>query len=194
MASTGHFKRCANSRKHFKRNNSLEMGSLEKYNLRWNAFEANTRKTLKEFRGEAEFLDVTVVAGDGQQVRANKLVLAGGSSFFHKILRENPHPDPLIYLKGVSYEHLISLLDFVYTGETNIAQEDIDQFLDTAKELNVKGLVENETYGEILDEKTKSRSTIAFSQDQVTTKKSFPSSKVAHSRKVFTPHISKSTY
>ena len=44
--------------------------------------------------------------------------LSACSPFFKKLLKVNPHPSPLIYLKGVSYESLQLVLRFMYLGET----------------------------------------------------------------------------
>jgi len=51
---------------------------------------------------------------------------------------------PLIYLRGIKYEDLQSILDFMYFGEVNIAQEKLNSFLAVAEELRVKGLSPNE--------------------------------------------------
>jgi len=114
----------------------------DSYILRWNNFETNAVDSLKKLQGDGEFCDVTL-ACDGNQVESHKVILAGGSSFFQKILSENPHPHPLIYLAGVKYEYLLSVLDFIYTGEANIVAEELDYFLDVAKDLGVKGVIEN---------------------------------------------------
>ena len=39
-------------------------------------------------------------------------------------------------------KELSSLLDFIYDGEVKVAQTDLDQFLQTAADLQVKGLTE----------------------------------------------------
>ena len=46
----------------------------------------------------------------------------------------------LIYLKGISSAELGQVTDFLYNGETFITQEELKQFLETAQELQVKGL------------------------------------------------------
>ena len=47
---------------------------------------------------------------------------------------------PLIYIRGVRFEDLVSILDFIYYGEVNIAQNELTAFLNLAEELQVKGL------------------------------------------------------
>merc|ERR1711936_570824 len=45
---------------------------------------------------------------------------------------------------GVSYSDLVSILDFIYNGEVNVAQEDLNSFLAVAEELQIKGLTNRE--------------------------------------------------
>merc|ERR1712142_99641 len=65
------------------------------------------------------------------------------SPFFRNVLRRNPHQHPLLYLKGVSYNELLSVLNFMYMGEVNVAQEELNSFLSVAEDLRVKGLTQN---------------------------------------------------
>ena len=55
------------------------------------------------------------------------------------ILRRNPHQHPLLYLKGVKHKELVAVLNFMYQGEVNVAQEELNSFLAVAEELKVKG-------------------------------------------------------
>ena len=55
----------------------------------------------------------------------------------------NPHQHPLLYLKGVDFPNLQSVLNFMYHGEVNIAQEELNSFLAVAEDLQVKGLTQN---------------------------------------------------
>jgi BTB/POZ domain len=58
---------------------------------------------------------------------------------FRNVLRRNPHQHPLLYLKGVKYKELTSVLNFMYQGEVNVAQDELNSFLAVAEELKVKG-------------------------------------------------------
>ena len=42
-----------------------------------------------------------------------------------------------IMMRGVTHSQLSGILDFMYFGEANVAQEDLDQFLALAEELQV---------------------------------------------------------
>merc|ERR1712013_651097 len=68
--------------------------------------------------------------------------LSACSPFFRTVLRRNRHEHPLLYLKGVKYADLVSVLNFMYHGEVNVAQEELNSFLAVAEDLKVKGLTQ----------------------------------------------------
>jgi len=115
--------------------------SSEKFCLRWNDFERNISTTLKELRDDKDFFDVTL-ACDDEQIQAHKVILAACSPFFRNILRRNPHQHPLLYMKGVKFTDLQAVLNFMYHGEVNVAQEELNSFLSVAEDLRVKGLTQ----------------------------------------------------
>merc|ERR1719222_888054 len=56
-----------------------------------------------------------------------------------------PEAHPLLYLRGVKFQDLQSVLNFMYHGEVNVAQEELNSFLAVAEELRVKGLTQNQS-------------------------------------------------
>jgi len=116
----------------------------EKFCLRWNDFESNISSAFKELRDDKDFFDVTL-ACDDEQLQAHKVILSACSPFFRNVLRRNPHQHPLLYLKGVKYTDLQSVLNFMYHGEVNVAQEELNSFLAVAEDLRVKGLTQNQS-------------------------------------------------
>jgi len=123
------------------------MGS-EKFCLRWNDFESNISVAFRELRDDKDFFDVTL-ACDDDQIQAHKVILSACSPFFRNILRRNPHPNPLLYLKGVKYTDLQCVLNFMYHGEVNVAQEELNSFLSVAEDLRIKGLTQNQQSGPV---------------------------------------------
>jgi len=123
------------------------MSSSEKFCLRWNDFETNISVAFRELREEKDFFDVTL-ACDDSQIQAHKVILSACSPFFRNVLRRNPHQHPLLYLKGVKYKELLSVLNFMYMGEVNVAQEELNSFLAVAEDLRVKGLTQNNSSSE----------------------------------------------
>ena len=117
------------------------MASSEKFCLKWNDFESNVSGAFREIREERDFFDVTL-ACDDNQMEAHKVIISACSPMFRNILRRNPHQHPLLYLRGVKYKELENVLNFMYQGEVNVAQEDLNTFLSVAEELQVKGLTQ----------------------------------------------------
>eukprot|EP00092_Neocalanus_flemingeri_P039425 GFUD01042927.1.p1 GENE.GFUD01042927.1~~GFUD01042927.1.p1 ORF type:complete len:335 (-),score=76.87 GFUD01042927.1:184-1188(-) len=127
------------------------MGS-EKFCLRWNDFESNISVAFRELRDDKDFFDVTL-ACDDDQIQAHKVILSACSPFFRNILRRNPHQNPLLYLKGVKYTDLQYVLNFMYHGEVNVAQEELNSFLSVAEDLRIKGLTQTQPSGPVNNKK-----------------------------------------
>ena len=113
----------------------------EKLCLQWNDFQDNVKIAFGNLREDNDFADVTLACEDGQQVEAHKVILAASSPFFQKLLGRNKHPHPLIYMRGMKSEDLLAIVDFLYRGEANVFQENLDSFLAIAEELQLKGLM-----------------------------------------------------
>merc|ERR1712129_105852 len=109
--------------------------------LKKNDFQENAISAFGTLREDREFADVTLACEDGQQVEAHKVILASSSPFFQNLLRKNKHPHPLIYMRGLNSEDLVAMIDFLYYGEANVYQENLDSFLAVAEELQLKGLI-----------------------------------------------------
>ena len=122
------------------------MSASEKFCLKWNDFETNISLSFRELREEKDFFDVTLACDDDNQIQAHKVILSACSPFFRNILRRNSHQHPLLYLKGVKYRELLSVLNFMYMGEVSVAQEELNTFLSVAEDLRVKGLTQNKQH------------------------------------------------
>ena len=94
--------------------------------------------------------------GDDQvSIKAHKLVLSTSSSFFEHILRKNHHQHPLLYLSGINSTDLNFVLDYIYQGEVQLFQEQLDSFLNVAQMLKIEGLLsrDDEKVGDTVDKK-----------------------------------------
>jgi len=125
-------------------NMSVVTGTADKFCLKWNDFESNVSTSFRDLREDGDFFDVTL-ACDGNQLEAHKVILSACSPFFRGVLKRNPHSHPLLYLKGVKYEDVLAVLNFMYHGEVNIAQTELNSFLAVAEDLQVKGLTQSAT-------------------------------------------------
>ena len=114
----------------------------EKFCLRWNEFESNLGTALRDLRDNNDFFDLTLACDDAQEIQVHKVILSACSSFFRNILRRLPHHHPLVYLRGIKLTDLQSIVNFIYHGEVNVAQEDLNTFLMLAEDLKIKGLTQ----------------------------------------------------
>ena len=113
----------------------------QKICLAWQDFQENAKITFENLRKDKNFTDVTLVSEDGQQVEAHKMILAASSPFFQQVLERHKHPCPLLYMKGLKSEDLLAVVDFLYSGEANVEEDNLVSFLAIAEELQLKGLM-----------------------------------------------------
>ena len=86
--------------------------------------------------------DVTIVCQDKAKIEAHRIVLCAGSSLFKEFFINNTQTHPILYLKGIKQQELMPLMEFMYFGETTIVQDNINDFLSVARDLEVSGLEE----------------------------------------------------
>jgi len=139
------------------------MGS-NKFCLSWNDYESSLSVAFRDLREEKEFFDVTLACED-EQIEAHKVILSSCSLFFGNILKQNQHSHPLLYLKGVKFRDLKSILDFMYQGKVNVEQDMLDSFLATAQELRVKGLTQSGTQLPLIGQKPSLPDQVSAGQD-----------------------------
>jgi len=113
---------------------------VEKVSLSWTDYQSNIVKKYSALRHEDDLCDVTLASDDQKQVSAHKLVLASCSEYFKNLFKRNKHSNPLVCLQAVTSNDLENVLDYIYNGEVNIHQEQLDTFLDVAQRLGIEGL------------------------------------------------------
>ena len=117
---------------------------MEKFSLKWNDFQITASNSFRLLKQEKDFFDVTLVTEDQKQIQSHKVVLSACSSFFKPILQNNIHSHPLIYLSGINSTNLQFIIDYIYEGEVQLFQEELDSFLDAAQKLQIAGLLTNQ--------------------------------------------------
>ena len=114
----------------------------EKLCLKWNDFQDVLKASVGELKNDTDFSDVTLACED-QSVKAHKVILSACSPFLRRLLTSHPHPQPLVYMRGIRATELTALVDFIYHGEANIFQDQLGYFLTLAEEFELKGLSGN---------------------------------------------------
>ena len=115
----------------------------EKFSLKWTDFEINWKKSLSQLREDNAFTDVTLISDDKVRFSAHKILLSSCSETLNFILKECNHTNSILFLSGVNSVNLKFILDFMYYGEVNLFQEQLESFLESVGKLEVHGLVGN---------------------------------------------------
>merc|ERR1712126_155101 len=126
----------------------------EKFSLKWNDFHQTVSNSFGLLRQEKDFFDVSLITDDEVHLYGHKLVLSACSEFFKSILKKTTNPLPLIYLSGINSRNLQFIIDYIYHGEVEIYQEQLDDFLDVAQKLKVAGLNSNQKQEEEITNET----------------------------------------
>ena len=93
---------------------------------------------MKELMMNEEYADVTLVTEDKKQIKANINVLSACSPVFKDILKKEKNCNQIIYLRGIQFPEMESILQFIYLGEATFYEQRMDEFLAVAKLLEIK--------------------------------------------------------
>ncbi|XP_023247907.1 protein jim lovell-like isoform X1 [Copidosoma floridanum] len=117
------------------------MGSSQQFSLRWNNYLKHITSAFDTLRTDEDLVDVTLSC-EGKRIRAHKMLLSACSTYFRDLFKENPCQHPVIIFRNVKFDDLAALVDFIYQGEVNVVQEQLDSFMTTAELLAVQGLTD----------------------------------------------------
>jgi len=120
---------------------------MEKFSLKWNDFTSKVQKSFRNLRTEDDFFDITLVGDDYKHVTAHKVVLSSCSEYFKGVFSNNKkhfQSHAFICLEGLNHRDLNNVLDYIYQGEVQIHQEELDRFLGIAQRLKLEGLIGGE--------------------------------------------------
>ena len=113
----------------------------DKYTLTWHTYSDHLKDILKELSSDDSFADVTLVTDDKKQIKAHRNILSACSSVFKEILQINSNNShPVIYLRGIQHSEMESILQFIYLGEAKFYEERMNEFLNVAKNLDIREL------------------------------------------------------
>ena len=87
-----------------------------------------------------DFSDITLVTEDKKHIKANMNILSACSPVFKEILKKEKNSNQIMYLRGVQFSEMESIIQFIYLGEATFYEERMDEFLAVAKSLEIKEL------------------------------------------------------
>ena len=95
---------------------------------------------MKELMMNEDYSDVTLVTEDKKQIKANINILSACSPVFKEILKNGNNSNQIMYLRGIQFSEIESIMQFIYLGEATFYKERMDEFLSVAKSLEIKEL------------------------------------------------------
>jgi len=111
--------------------------------ITWNEWN-NIPSLFLDLRNEEDFFDVTLAIDEDNQFPAHKVILSAASPFFRGLLKRNPSQHPSIVMSPhVRPADLQNIIDFIYQGEVNVPQSELDNFLSVGEALKIRGLTPN---------------------------------------------------
>lgn len=133
----------------------------ELFSLKWNNFQKNVSNQFEKLREDEDLVDVTF-ACDGKMIGVHKLILFACSPYFKELLKvfffhcemkliffinhfffvfkQNKGSHSIFYMNHVKFEILKAIVDYMYLGEVEIRNDNLQEFMKTAENLQIRGL------------------------------------------------------
>ena len=85
----------------------------------------------------AAFADVTLICDDKKKIQAHRNILAACSPVFKTIFESSEASHPVVFLKGIKYSEMSSILHFIYLGETTFHQDSLNDLFTASRSLEI---------------------------------------------------------
>ena len=117
-------------------------------NVSWEDFSKHSKEAFAKLFSSEAFTDVTLVPDDGSPIQAHRFILSSGSVVLERMLSTASHLESsrgshYIYLPTVQHQDLLSLMEFIYCGETKIRPERVEKFFRLAADLKINTINAN---------------------------------------------------
>ena len=101
--------------------------------------EDHFRSMLHDIMTAEKFTDITIVCDDMRPISCHRNILSACSPVLNDMLQVNADSqNPVLYLKGIDYEEMQSIMRFIYLGQVTFNHGRIQQFLSVAQSLKLK--------------------------------------------------------
>ena len=110
--------------------------------ITWDHFEDNASKAFRQLWNDQHFADVTLVTDDDQEIRAHKVILSSSSPFLRNALLKNTSQNLRLHLKDIRYKELAMVIKFIYLGQCDVGEWELQDFLNTGNDLEINGLLD----------------------------------------------------
>ena len=113
----------------------------------WNHFETTTRNNFQFYWSHPEFTDVTLTSEEGKEIKAHKIILCNGSTFFHKLFGNN-HDKKYFNINeihpNITFKELEIIVKFIYLGQCEMETSEFESVLSVGRDLGIIGLIESQ--------------------------------------------------
>ena len=106
----------------------------------WHTYTDHLKEMLHQMMLDDTFTDVTLVSDDRRKLRAHKVVLGACSPVLKIMLTNDADGTDLIDLKGIAFQEIEAILQFIYLGEATLDEDRMLEFLNVVQKLRVKEL------------------------------------------------------
>jgi rubrerythrin len=114
----------------------------DQFCLKWNNHQSTLVSVFDILLESETHVDCTL-ASNGQYLKAHKVVLSACSPYLEEILRSHQDKHPILIFNDISFEELKAMLEYMYRGEVNVSQDQLNTFLKAAEALKIKGLTDH---------------------------------------------------
>ena len=118
----------------------MDKMSQEKQNLTWQTYSDTFVEMMTGLVENESFSDVTLICEDSKQIKAHRTMLSICSPVLKDIFHSDSGLPCTIFLNGVYFSELESVMKFLYYGEEAFNLENLNNILSVAKSLEFKEL------------------------------------------------------
>uniref|UniRef100_A0A182MVU9 BTB domain-containing protein n=1 Tax=Anopheles culicifacies TaxID=139723 RepID=A0A182MVU9_9DIPT len=125
--------------------------SAEKYQLKWHSHYQNMNVSLSNLYKNDRYADVMLLTCNGDEnytIPAHKLILGTSSLYFANIFDKHPVPlhavTYIVLPPDLTYRSMQILIQYMYTGESTVSTDILNEVLRGGEILKIRGLWRNE--------------------------------------------------
>ncbi|XP_026481584.1 transcription factor Sox-13-like [Ctenocephalides felis] len=115
------------------------MKSQDRLHLKWNDHSNCFLQAFFQYLVTDRMVDVTLSC-QGKLIKAHKIILSASSSYFEDLFKLHKQNEVIIVLNSISARQLMLMIQYIYTGEIHIEEDDLYDFLLVAEQLQIKSL------------------------------------------------------
>ncbi|CAH0387036.1 unnamed protein product [Bemisia tabaci] len=124
----------------------------ENYQLKWHSHGVHLHSSVASLHRSLSFADVTLVTIDGRCLSAHRFILSACSAYFSHLFNMRPASTAgsnlvVVLPTEITYQTLSILLQYMYSGEATVSNDQLSSVLKAGELLSIRGLCYNQADG-----------------------------------------------